>query len=163
MTRSVIYLATDHAGYPHKDAVRDWLRSENFEVVDCGAYTLDAEDDFTDFISEAARMVARDPINRRAIIFGGSGQGEAMLANRFPKVRAAVYYGGPHEIVELSRKHNDANILSIGARFVPIDDTKAVIWKWLHTDVLSDTKYHRRNSKIAAITARLSDFLAKEV
>jgi len=161
--REQIYLATDHAGYPHKDAVRDWLRSEGYAVVDCGAYEYAAEDDFTDFISKAARLVSRDGTHRRAIIFGGSGQGEAILANRFPQVRAAVYYGGPQEIVELSRKHNDANVLSIGARFISIDDAKAAIWTWLHTDVLGDEKYHRRNSKIREITRTLSDFLAREV
>lgn len=159
----VIYLATDHAGYPHKDAVKDWLKGEGYTIKDCGAYVFDAEDDFTDFISQAAKMVSRDPDSRRAIIFGGSGQGEAILANRFPHVRAAVYYGGPREIVELSRKHNDANVLSVGARFVNIDDTKAAIWDWLHTDTLTDKKYHRRNSKIATITKKLSDLLAVEV
>lgn len=160
---TTIYLATDHAGYPHKDAVKAWLASEGYAVIDCGAFNYDAEDDFTDFISQAARAVAQDPAARRAIIFGGSGQGEAILANRFPGVRAAVFYGGPEEIVALSRKHNDANVLSIGARFVTVDATKAAIWTWLHTEPLSDTKYHRRNSKIADITKRLVDLLATKV
>ena len=160
--KPTIYLATDHAGYPHKDAVKEWLLSEGFTVKDCGAYEYDSQDDFTDFISQAAKAVSKDPENSRAVIFGGSGQGEAILANRFPRVRAAVYYGGPTEIVELSRKHNDANILSIGARFVEVDETKAAIWQWLQTEVLPDKKYHRRNSKIADITKRLTEFISKD-
>lgn len=161
--KEIIYLATDHAGYPHKDVVKEWLLSEGYKVEDCGAFNFDAEDDFTDFISQAAKAVSLAPRERRGIIFGGSGQGEAILANRFPGVRAAVYYGGPEEIVTLSRKHNNSNVLSIGARFVDVDTTKARIWTWLHTEPLPDRKYHRRNSKIADITKRLSDFLAKEV
>lgn len=159
----VIYLATDHAGYEHKEAVKVWLKDEGYTVKDFGAYRFDGEDDFTDFISKAAQKVSNAPLEHRAIIFGGSGQGEAMLANRFRGVRAAVYYGGPESIVTLSREHNDANVLSIGARFVDINLTKKVVWTWLHTAPLADSKYKRRNNKIAQITKRISNFLAKEV
>jgi ribose 5-phosphate isomerase B len=91
----------------------------------------------------------------KGIIFGGSGQGEAMLANRYPQVRAAVYYGGDEKIVALSREHNDANILSIGARFVDISHTKKVIWDWLHAEPLKQEKYQRRNHKIEVITKEI--------
>lgn len=86
------------------------------------------------------------------IIFGGSGQGEAMLANRFPNVRATVFYGGELEIIRLSRAHNDANVLSIGARFVSVEEVKIAILTWLSTPVLVDEKYRRRNQKIEKIT-----------
>ena len=161
--KPVIYLATDHAGFEHKNNVRDWLAGEGYIVEDCGSFEHDALDDFPDFIQKAAHAVATDPINRRGIIFGGSGQGEAMLANRYKGVRATVYYGGSDEIVVLSREHNDANILSIGARFVTIDEAKAAIWKWLHTDALPDEKYKRRNKKITTITQKISDFFATEI
>ncbi len=149
-----IYLATDHAGLAHKDAVRGWLEAEGFSVTDFGAFVENPSDDFPTFISQAARVVSYYP-QHAALIFGGSGQGEAMLANRFPHVRAAVYYGGPDEIVTLSREHNDANVLSIGARFVSIDETKRLIWEWLHTPRLEDEKYVRRNQQIAHITKQL--------
>jgi ribose 5-phosphate isomerase B len=100
--------------------VADWLRREGFVVVDHGAIVLDPKDDFPDFISKAAKRVSEQS-GDRAIIFGGSGQGEAMVANRFPRVRAAVYVGGDESLPALSRKHNDSNVLSIGARFVDIN------------------------------------------
>ncbi len=81
------------------------------------------------------------------------------MANRYPGVRAAVYYGGVPEIVTLSREHNDSNILSIGARFVRMPDTKAVIELWLSTKVLAEEKRIRRNRKIEAYTKQLRDTL----
>jgi len=147
-----IHLASDHAGFSHKEVVAAWLRSEGYEVVDHGARVYQAEDDFPDFISEAALAVSRDAAHNCAVIFGGSGQGEAMMANRFPNVRSAVFYGGDVSIPALSRQHNDSNVLSIGARFVDEALTKKVIWDWLHTEPLTDQKYARRNIKIEVIT-----------
>jgi ribose 5-phosphate isomerase B len=152
MSRPQIHLAADHAGFAHKTAVREWLTREGFTIVDHGACTYNPDDDFPDFIALAAAAVRRAPEQTRGIIFGGSGQGEAMIANRFPAVRATVYYGGPDEIITLSREHNDANVLSIGARFVGIDESKRVIWQWLHAPTGQDQKYHRRNQKIESIT-----------
>lgn len=150
-----IHLAADHAGYEHKEAVGEWLRSESCTVVDHGAFSFDALDDYPDFIGPAAAAVGADPTKTYGIIFGGSGQGEAMLANRYAGVRAAVFYGGVEEIPVLSRAHNNANMLSIGARFVPLDICKRVIWEWLHAAPLTDEKYHRRNKKIETITKHL--------
>lgn len=144
----VIHLATDHAGFTHKEEVSSWLQSEGYAVVDHGAYVLDNEDDFTDFIALAAQAVSTNPIDNRAIIFGGSGQGEAMLANRYKGVRAVVYYGGAENIPALSRQHNNSNVISIGARLVDINQTKKVIWEWLKTEPLPDAKYERRNLKL---------------
>ena len=143
-----IYLASDHAGFYHKEAILKWLNEENIETKDFGAFTFDREDDFTDFVAKAAKAVSLNPQSACAIIFGGSGQGEAIMANRFPYVRAVVFYGGEAEIITLSRTHNDANILSIGARFVSIDDTKKYVWDWLQTFSSTQEKYYRRNLKI---------------
>ena len=143
-----IYLATDHAGFLHKEAVREWLQGEGCTVVDVGASQYDEADDFPDYINVAAKAVALHPETTCALIFGGSGQGEAMVANRFKGVRATVYYGGEESIIELSRAHNDANVLSIGARFVDVAQSKKVIWDWLHATKASDPKYLRRNLKI---------------
>jgi ribose 5-phosphate isomerase B len=143
-----IYLAADHAGYAHKEAVKAWLELEEYSVIDEGSFLYDPEDDFADLIARAAIAVAEAPTARLGIIFGGSGQGEAMMANRFAGVRATVYYGGGDEIIKLSREHNDANVLSIGARFVSVDETKKVIWDWLHLDTSPNEKYARRNRKL---------------
>lgn len=150
-----IFIATDHAGFAHKNAVRDWLRREGFAVHDCGSDVYDETDDYPDFIAEAAAHVALKPQTHRAIIFGGSGQGEAIVANRFTNVRATVYYGGPREIITLSREHNDANVLAIGARFVSPEDAMSVIWEWLHTDFSGEERHVRRIHKINRVTREL--------
>ena len=155
-----LYLGTDHAGFVLKEDIKAWLQTEGFVVDDCGAYELQDDDDFPDFILPVAEAVAAavrmGEMTVAAIIFGGSGQGEAIAANHIPHVRAAVYYGGDATIVPLSRAHNNANVLSLGARFVAADDAKAVIWEWLHTPALTDPKYNRRNEKIDKVTGNLN-------
>lgn len=146
-TKPTIHLATDHAGLERKNEVKCWLEEEGYVVVDHGAHLFDTLDDFPDFIKLAAGAVSKDPTTR-AIIFGGSGQGEAIAANRFPNVRAVVYYGGSEQIIKLSRQHNDANVLSIGARFVDREATERVVRMWLEEVPLEDEKYVRRNQKI---------------
>lgn len=150
-----IHVASDHAGYKHKNIVTEWLLAEGYSVIDHGAHVYDAGDDFPDFIMKAAHAVSKRPEDERAIIFGGSGQGEAMLANTFPGVRATVLYGDDEEIVTLSRQHNDANVLSIGARFLSIDNTKKHVWNWLHLPGPRKERYLRRNQKIDQITKNL--------
>lgn len=140
-----IYFATDHAGFALKEKLVPFVRDVlGYDVIDCGAYTEDPEDDFTDFVAKAAREVSLHPSSTRAIILGGSGQGEAMIANRFVGVRAVVYYGGSEEIIKLSRVHNDANVLSLGARFVSFEDAKKMVMLWLHTAHEPKEKYDRR-------------------
>lgn len=142
-----IYLATDHAGYELKEAVKKHLREKDFEVEDVGALIYDKEDDYPDFIFPLARKIARDK-DARGIIFGGSGQGEAMAANRVRGVRAAVYYGGEEQIITLSREHNDANILSIGARFVKENKIMKLIEFWLGTAFSRAARHQRRINKL---------------
>ncbi|OUW78884.1 MAG: ribose-5-phosphate isomerase [bacterium TMED217] len=128
-----IHLATDHAGLELKDKIKQHLNESGHDVIDHGAYEYDALDDYPDFIFPCAKAVAED--NRsRGIILGGSGQGEAMAANRIKGVRAAVFYNGPKEIIELSRQHNNANILSLGARFMSEEEIYRIIEIWFDTD-----------------------------
>ena len=110
-----IHLATDHAGLELKNSIKKYLIEKNYNVKDHGAHEYDALDDYPDFIFPCAKAVAKDA-ESRGIILGGSGQGEAMAANRVKGVRAAVFYNGPDEIIKLSREHNNANILCLGAR-----------------------------------------------
>lgn len=143
-----IYLATDHAGFSLKEEVLSFLKEKEFDVVDCGATEYDETDDYTTWIPKAVEQVAADPENSRGIIFGGSGEGEAMVANRFKHVRATVYYGSERKIIELSREHNDANVLSIGARFISADEAKEVVAEWLALSFTNEERHSRRNDAI---------------
>lgn len=157
LTKKTIHLATDHAGFKHKEEVLVWLKAEGCNVIDHGASFYEEQDDFPDFISLAAKAVSKNPEDSVGIVFGGSGQGEAMVANRFPNVRATVYYGGNIEIVTLSRAHNNANLLSFGARFVEVEEVKKSIRHWLNTNPLTEEKYRRRNQKIELISRSIKN------
>ncbi|MBL4644789.1 MAG: RpiB/LacA/LacB family sugar-phosphate isomerase [Candidatus Pacebacteria bacterium] len=144
-----IYFATDHAGFELKEELVSFVRDElGLEVEDLGVKSLDPKDDYPDFIVSAARAISEAPETARAIVLGGSGQGEAMVANRFPNVRATVWYGGTDEILRLSRQHNDANILSIGARFVDLETAREGVRKWLSTKFSGEERHIRRIKKI---------------
>ena len=141
-----IHLATDHAGLELKEKVKLYLSDLDHEVIDHGAYEYDALDDYPDFIFPCANAVSNDP-ESKGIILGGSGQGEAMAANRVKGVRAAVFYNGPDEIIKLSRQHNNANILSLGARFMSEEEMYKIIEVWLSTDFESG-RHQRRIEKL---------------
>ena len=128
-----VHLATDHAGLELKDKIKLYLIDLGHEVIDHGAYEFDALDDYPDFIFPCAKAVAEDQ-ESRGIILGGSGQGEAMAANRIKGIRAAVFYNGTDEIIKLSRQHNNANILSLGARFMTEEEIYRIIKIWFDED-----------------------------
>lgn len=162
----MIYLASDHTGFELKNKIIDLLKEEGNEVEDCGAFELNPNDDYPDFISKAAEKVSADP-QSVGIIFGGSGQGEAMMANKFPNVRCALFYGSvmpvkavditgrqstdPLEIVKLTREHNHANMLSIGIRFLTEEDIIKAIKVWLNTPFSNEERHVRRVNKIIEI------------
>lgn len=125
-----IYLATDHAGFELKEVIKSYLEETGVhEVYDCGALTLEEGDDYPELIARAAEKVQFDALHEpaMAVVFGGSGVGEAIVANRFRHVRAVVYAGGPLDVIKLSREHNDANVLSLGARFVTEAEAKQAV------------------------------------
>ncbi len=147
-----IILASDHAGFAVKEAVKKCLQENKYTVLDVGAHELVEGDDYPVYMSAAALKVAEDMTGAtKAIIFGGSGQGEAMVANRFPGVRAAVWYGGDQDILKKSREHNDANILSIGARFEDADGACDAALVWLETAFSGEDRHKRRIEQIDAI------------
>lgn len=146
----MIYLATDHAGFELKEKIKRFLDSEGYDVKDCGAFVYDKADDYPDFISQAAQAVSKDP-DSKAIILGGSGQGEAIVANKFPNVRAAVYYGKVEEMPKLTRQHNDSNILSLGARFLDEKEACKAVKLFLQTPFSEDSRHIRRINKIKKI------------
>jgi ribose 5-phosphate isomerase B len=158
-----IALASDHAGFEQLKELKLFLESLGHECRDYGPKKLDPADDYPDFILPAARAVA-DGSCQKAIILGGSGQGEAMAANRINGVRCAVFYGpvvakkvvdadgrtshDPYEIIKLSRQHNDANVLSLAARFVSLQDMKTAVKLWLETVYTKDERHTRRIEKL---------------
>jgi ribose 5-phosphate isomerase B len=142
-----IFIGSDHAGFELKKKLVPFIESLGHQVIDKGAFSLDEHDDYPDFIVPVAKEVAKDP-SSRGIILGGSGQGEAIAANRVRGIRAAVFYGGPLDIVELSREHNDANILSLGARFVSEGEAETAVQLWLETEFSGDERHIRRIKKI---------------
>lgn len=142
-----IFIGTDHAGFELKQKLVLYLEELGYEVEDMGANVFNKEDDYPDFISPTAEAVSKDT-QSKGIILGGSGQGEAIVANRIKGIRAVVYYGGEFDIVRLSREHNDANVLSFGARFVDEKEAKEAVKLWLETDFSAEERHLRRIKKI---------------
>lgn len=144
-----IFIASDHAGFELKEKLKVFLKDLGYEVEDKGAFELNPEDDYPDFIYLVAKEIAQNP-ESRGIILGGSGQGEAICANKFKSVRAAVFYGGDKKIISLSREHNDANVLSLGARFLNEEEAKEAVKLWLETPFSKDERHIRRIKMLEA-------------
>ena len=145
-----IYLGSDHAGFKLKERLKVFLIKKGFICVDVGPHSYDKDDDYPDYIIPAVKKVAKDS-RSRGIILGGSGQGEALAANKVRGIRAVVYYGGDIKIVKLSREHNNANVLSLGARFLKEAEAKRAINVWLKTNFSNDKRHVRRLNKIKKI------------
>ncbi|MBN1510098.1 MAG: ribose 5-phosphate isomerase B [Sedimentisphaerales bacterium] len=139
-----IALGTDHAGYEYKERIKQYLTEHGHEVKDFGTDSSESCD-YPDFVYPAALAVAQDECDR-AIVLGGSGNGETMAANKVPGVRCAVCWS--EEIARLSRAHNDANVMSIGARFVSIELVFKMLDIWLTTP-FDGGRHLRRINKIA--------------
>ena len=162
-----VYLATDHAGFELKEKVKKFLMENGYSVEDCGAYELNKDDDYPDFISKAAEAVSKDPEHNKGIILGGSGQAEMMVANKFKGVRCALFYApvvpvraadvtgrisnDPYEMIRLTREHNNANMLSIGVRFVTDEEAMKVAKMWLDESFPGHERHVRRIEKIKKI------------
>jgi ribose 5-phosphate isomerase B len=142
----MIYIASDHAGFELKNNLIHHLKSQGLEVTDCGPNIHDLEDDYPDFIFPCAQKVAHAS-GSMGIVIGGSGQGEAIVANKVKGVRAVVYYGGHEDIIKFSRQHNNANVLSLGARFLSQEEAKRAVNLWIETG-FDGGRHQRRLSKI---------------
>jgi ribose 5-phosphate isomerase B len=143
-----LFIASDHAGFELKKFLMEHLSIAGHEIRDMGAKEFKADDDYPDYISLVAKEISQNPSGAKGIVIGGSGQGEAICANKFYGIRAAVYYGGNMDIVKLSREHNDANILSLGARFLSPADALNAVNIWLTTAFSGDERHKRRNQKL---------------
>jgi ribose 5-phosphate isomerase B len=124
-----IALGTDHAGFEYKEALKQFLTSAGHEVVDFGCFSAESCD-YPVFVRPAAESVSKGECDR-AIVLGGSGNGEAMVANRVAGVRCALCWS--EETAKLGRQHNDANVLSLGSRQVSLELAKTIVQIWLDT------------------------------
>ncbi|MDP3956303.1 MAG: RpiB/LacA/LacB family sugar-phosphate isomerase [bacterium] len=145
-----IYLGTDHAGFLLKEEIKDHLIRGGHEVVDCGALEFDEDDDYPQNIYKVAQAVSHNA-DARAIIFGGSGQGEAIVANRFKGVRACVYYSENLDIIDASREHNNSNVLSFGARFIGAEHAIEAVDRWLSKPFSREERHQRRIDQIDSL------------
>jgi ribose 5-phosphate isomerase B len=144
-----IYIASDHAGFELKNKLIEFLKGQSKEVEDLGPSIYSEGDDYTDTIAPLAQKVAQNK-GSLGIAIGGSGQGEAIVCNRVPGVRAAVFYGGDVSVVPTAREHNDANVLSLGARFVTEEDAKTAVELFLTTPFVAEERHVRRIARLDA-------------
>ncbi|MFI5270609.1 MAG: RpiB/LacA/LacB family sugar-phosphate isomerase [Candidatus Saccharimonadales bacterium] len=158
-----IALSTDHAGFKQLYDLKDFLEAHGHETVMFGPKALNEDDDYPDFIFPAAFSVAKNECEV-GIVFGGSGQGEAMAANRVKGVRCTVFYGpiaplaeidanggtsqDPYEILKLSRKHNHANMLSLAGRFLSKEQIQHAVLTWLYAPFSDEERHKRRVDKL---------------
>jgi ribose 5-phosphate isomerase B len=136
-----VYLGSDHAGYELKQHLVKWLADAGHEPVDCGPHAYDAEDDYPPFVLRAAERTAADP-EALGVVIGGSGNGEAIAANKVKGVRAALAWSD--ETARLGREHNNANVISIGGRMHPLEDATRFVKVFLETPYSEAERHSRR-------------------
>ena len=141
-----IFLASDHAGFNLKQKIKNYLLSQNNEVEDCGDFEPTPEDDYPEFIAKAAEKVSQNK-NSRAIVFGKSGAGEEIVANKIVGIRAVI--GFSNENVILARKDNDVNILSLGSEFVDEEKAIELVQLFLDTPFSNEDRHKRRIEEIS--------------
>lgn len=139
------YLATDHGGYELKEILKNWLKENGYDTKDLGAFSIDPNDDYPDFIIPLARKVSQEP-DSLGIIIGRSGNGEAIAANKVKGIRAAVCLN--EEMARKAKQHNDANILSLGADYISVDEAKNIAKMFLDTPFSNEERHIRRINKI---------------
>ena len=136
-----VYLGSDHAGFELKAAIIAWLGEAGHETVDCGPASYDPEDDYPVYVMRAAEGVIGDP-GSLGIVIGGSGNGEQIAANKVLGIRAALAWSV--ETAQLAREHNDAQVVSIGARMHSLEDATAIVDAFLATKFSKDARHRRR-------------------
>jgi ribose 5-phosphate isomerase B len=141
-----IAMAADHAGFPLKEDLKDFLAAEGHDVVDFGTDSAEPVD-YPSFCAAAARAVARGEADR-GIVMGGSGQGEQIVANKIHGIRAALCHD--LYVARLSRAHNDANVLGLGARVIAPELAREIVRVWLVTP-FEGGRHERRVEQIATI------------
>ena len=146
-----IHIAADHAGFELKAALVEHLTAGGHDVVDHGAHEYDALDDYPAFCFSAGEAVVAEP-GSLGIVLGGSGNGEQIAANKVRGVRAALAWDV--DTATLARTHNDANVISVGARKHSVDDAIALVEAFLAEPFSGDDRHQRRIDQLAAYEQR---------
>ena len=141
-----VYLGSDHAGFELKAAIIAWLGEAGHEAVDCGPASYDPQDDYPVYVVRAAKGAVDDP-GSLGIVIGGSGNGEQIAANKVPGIRAALAWTAG--TARLARQHNDANVLSLGAREYSIEDAVSFAKIFVETPFSGEPRHARRLAMIA--------------
>jgi ribose 5-phosphate isomerase B len=149
---STVALGADHAGFELKEALKSWLIERGCQVLDFGAHSTESVD-YPDYAAQVAGAVADRKVERGVLICG-TGIGMSMVANKVPGVRAAVC--PDLYTARMSREHNDANVLALGARLLGHDAAIEILALWLDT-AFAGGRHQRRVDKIAAVEGRLAD------
>ena len=154
-----VYLGSDHAGYELKMHLVNHLTKQGHEAVDVGPHVYDPEDDYPSFCLHAGAKVVADE-GSLGIVIGGSGNGEQIAANKIDGVRAALVWRT--EIAQLARQHNDANVISIGAREHTLDEATTFVDAFLATPFSGNPRHARRIAQVAEYeqTRKLPDLPA---
>lgn len=145
-----IHIATDHAGLEFSQTLQKHLADAGHEVLDHGPQSYDPLDDYPSFCIDAARAVVRDQrsgVEALGVVFGGSGNGEQIAANKVEGVRAALVWN--ESTAELAREHNDANVISIGARQHTVEEAIAFIDRFIATPFSGEERHARRIAQLA--------------
>ncbi|WP_114203604.1 ribose-5-phosphate isomerase [Janibacter anophelis] len=145
-----VHIGGDHAAFELHQELLTFLADEGHEVVDHGPFEYDAVDDYPVFVIRAAQAVAADP-GSRGIVLGGSGNGEQMAANKVEGIRAALCYNA--ELARLAREHNDAQIISMGGRMQPVEESKEMVRVFLATEFTGEERHQRRIDMVSAFEA----------
>ncbi|MEO3781799.1 ribose-5-phosphate isomerase [Actinocorallia sp. B10E7] len=141
-----VFLGSDHAGYELKEHLVGWLKANGHEPVDCGPSVYDALDDYPPFVLRAAEATAAEP-GSLGIVLGGSGNGEAIAANKVKGVRAALVWS--ESTSTLAREHNDANVISLGARQHSLEEATRFVELFLATPYSGESRHTRRIDMIS--------------
>ena len=141
-----VYLGSDHAGFELKTALIKWLSEAGHQAVDCGPASYQPQDDYPVYVMRAAKGTIDDP-GSLGIVIGGSGNGEQIAANKVPGIRAALAW--TVQTAQLARQHNDANVLSLGAREYSIEDGVSFAKFFIETPFSGEARHARRLAMIA--------------
>ena len=142
-----VYIAGDHAGFVLKNKIGAWLEKGGYSVEDLGPFEYKKDDDYPDYAIPLAKKVAKDK-GSFGLVIAGSGIGECIVSNKVKGIRAVLFYGKSKKVLEISRKHDDANVLCFGAWFVNEKDAKKAVNLWLGTRFSGALRHKRRLRKV---------------